>query len=108
MSPILFGTGPGLRETDFYYRGDQLYAVRKGPFKAHFTTWTAYSQEEAERHDPPLLFHLGQDPAERYNVAGEHPDVIADLVALREAHVTELVPGEPQLTDGNFRGRWVR
>jgi arylsulfatase A len=107
MSPILFNAGPGLREREFYYRSDELYAIRKGPFKAHFSTWAGYSREPAEQHDPPLLFHLGHDPSERFNVAEAYPDVVADLVAERQAHLDSVVPGEPQLVDGHFRGRWI-
>ena len=28
ISPVLFGTGPSPREVMFFYRGEQLYAVR--------------------------------------------------------------------------------
>src|SRR5205807_10568699 len=31
VSPVLFGTGPSPRDVMFYYRGEQLYAARKGP-----------------------------------------------------------------------------
>ena len=107
LRPVLFETGPSLRDIEYYYRSDELYAIRKGPFKAHFSTWTGYSREEAERHDPPLLFHLGHDPSERFNVAEAHPDIIADIEAARQAHLDGVVRGKPQLTDGSFRGRWV-
>ncbi|MEX2381640.1 MAG: sulfatase [Opitutales bacterium] len=108
LSPVLFGNGPSLRDTILYYRSDELYAIRKGNFKAHFTTWTGYSREEAERHDPPLLFQVGHDPSERFNLAENHPEILAEIDAVRQAHLGELVPGEAQLTDGDFRGRWVR
>src|SRR5689334_11643622 len=50
MTPILLGEGKSKRETEFYYYGDQLYAVRKGSFKAHFTTHDGYSKEKPETH----------------------------------------------------------
>lgn len=106
MSRILFENGSALRDLVFYYRSDELYAVRKGPFKAHFTTWTGYSREEAEPHDPPLLFHLGHDPSEKFNISEDHPEVIAEIEAVRESHLSGLVRGKPRLTDGDFRGRW--
>jgi arylsulfatase A-like enzyme len=100
MSPILFGSGPGLRDTMIYYRGDELFAIRKGPFKAHFQTALGYGSPGApvvfEKHDPPLLFHLGQDPGERIDVAKEHPEVLADIQREREKHREGLVPGKPQ------------
>lgn len=106
LSPVLFEQGGSPRDAHFFYRSDELYAVRKGPFKAHFSTWTGYSKEPVERHDPPLLFHLGHDPSERFNVAADHPEVIAEIKALREAHRDSLVRRRPQLGNGHFRGHW--
>jgi arylsulfatase A-like enzyme len=97
ISPALLGTGPSPRGAMFFYRGVQLYAVRKGPFKAHFITRPAYGRGEAEHHDPPLLYHLGHDPSEKFNVAEEHPDVIAEIRKLADAHQAAMQPGEPQL-----------
>jgi len=97
LSDALFGTGKSPRETMFFYRGAQLYAVRHGRFKAHFTTKPAYGGNQPETHDPPLLYHLGHDPSEKYNVAAEHPDVIAKIREIAESHRQTLKPGEPQL-----------
>ena len=100
MAPILFGTGPGRRDTMIYYRGDELFAIRKGPFKAHFQTAAGYAMPGApvtfEKHDPPLLFDVHQDPGERINVAKDHPDVIADLQRELEKHRAGLVLGKAQ------------
>ncbi|GAB5534854.1 MAG: sulfatase [Rubricoccaceae bacterium] len=65
-----------------YYVGGTLYALRQGPWKIHLVTRVPYTGEPAVRHDPPLLFHLGRDPGERYDVAAEHPEVVADLIEL--------------------------
>lgn len=97
LSPALRGTGPSPRNVMFYYRGTRLFAVRKGAFKAHLLTQPGYGPGRLEPHDPPLLYHLGHDPGEQYNVAAEHPDVVADLLREVESHVAHLVPGKPQL-----------
>jgi len=97
LSPILFGTGKSKREVFFYYRDTELFAIRKGPFKAHYLTQTGYGVPKPEKHDPPLLFHLGHDPSEKHNVAKNHPDVLADLAREWERHRLNLVPGKPQL-----------
>jgi hypothetical protein len=97
MLPLLFGTGPGERDLFFYYRGTQLFAVRKGPFKAHYLTRPGYGKEPAEQHDPPLLYHLEHDPSERFDIAKEHPEVLADIAREVERHRAALVPGKPQL-----------
>lgn len=97
LSPVLLGAGTSPRETVFFYRGTQLYAVRKGAFKAHFITQPAYGPGKPEQHDPPLLYHLDHDPGEQYNVAEKHPEAIAEIRKAVELHQAELVPGEPQL-----------
>ncbi|MBM3832740.1 MAG: sulfatase [Verrucomicrobia bacterium] len=99
LGPVLFGKGKGRRDLFFYYRDTQLYAVRKGPFKAHFMTRAGYGDEKAETHDRPLLFHLGHDPAEKFDVAKDHPDVLADLAKEVERHRTAVVRGPLQLEE---------
>ena len=97
LSPALFGTGPSPRNTMFYYRGRRLYAVRKGPFKAHFITQPAYTPGGPQEHDPPLLYNLEHDPSEKHNIADKHPDVIADILQEVARHKSELIPGEDRL-----------
>jgi arylsulfatase A-like enzyme len=97
MTPILFGQGPSRRDRHFYYRGAQLYAVREGWWKAHFTTRSGYGPDQAETHDPPALYDLGRDPGEQFDVGEQHPDVIARLVRLAEQHRATLVAAESNL-----------
>jgi arylsulfatase A-like enzyme len=100
ISPILLGAGKSLRETMFYYRGGELSAVRKGAFKAHFETAPGYGSPGSpltfEKHDPPLLFNVVTDPSERFNIAGEHLDVIAEIRRIVEAHRAKLAPATMQ------------
>jgi arylsulfatase A len=92
----LTGTGPSPRQVHFYYWDDELRAVRKGRYKAHFITSGAYAQFDARReHDPPLLFDLAVDPGERHDVAAAHPEVVADLQREAEAHRRTVVKGPP-------------
>src|SRR6185503_14565525 len=92
----LTGTGPGARRMLFYYWDNELRAVRKGPYKAHFITSGAYGQGEPRReHNPPLLFDLTQDPGERRDVAAQHPDVVADLAHEAEVHRQGMQMGPP-------------
>lgn len=93
ISPALFGTGPSGRDEMFYYHGQQLFAVRQGEFKAHFQTKISYTgQKEAESHDPPLLYHLGHDPREKFDVAKGNEAVIAEIRKLAEAHKASIEP----------------
>jgi arylsulfatase A-like enzyme len=96
MAPMLFGAGHSQRDVMFYYRTDQLYAVRKGSFKAHLITSDGYSEEPPKKHEIPVLYELNSDPGERFDVAAEHPDVIADILKEVEKHKAALVPGKPQ------------
>lgn len=84
--PVLKGESSQGHETIFYYWGRELYAIRKGPWKAHFTTHIPYRGQPHVTHDPPLLYHLDQDPSEQYDRAADHPEVVAELVAEVEKH----------------------
>jgi arylsulfatase A-like enzyme len=100
LSARLRGTGRGGRNVNFYYWDNELRAVRKGPFKAHFITSGAYGDGEPRReHHPPLLFNLTEDPGERRNVAAAHPDVVADLEHEAETHTRNLKAGPPLLDE---------
>lgn len=97
LTPLLTGKGPSPRTSMFFYRGTQLYAVRKGPFKAHFITRSGYGVDKPQPHDPPLLYHLGADPSEKFDVAKDHADVIADIKKEMAAHQANMKPAENQL-----------
>jgi len=101
LSPVLFGSGPSRCDVFFFYRGTRLMAVRKGPWKAHLITQNAYGPKSRKSvtHDPPLLFHIEHDPSENYNVAGDHPDVIADIRKEIERHKAKLKPAPSQLAE---------
>lgn len=97
LRPVLFGTGKSPRETMFYYRGRRLFAVRKGWYKAHFQTQPGYGGRRPEKHDPPLLFHLGHDPSEKRNIAAKHPQIVAEIQKLAKQHQAEFKPPPSQL-----------
>ncbi len=97
LSPVLLGTGRSPRKVVFYYRGRRLMAVRYGPYKAHFITQPAYGGGKAQKHDPPLLFHLGHDPSERFDVAKDHPDIVAKIRQIAEEHLSSFEPPPSQL-----------
>ena len=97
MVAMLTGTGHGLRDGFFYYRDDELFAVRKGPFKVHLKTQAGYGQPKADIHEPGLLYHLEQDPSERFDLVAEHPEVVADLVRDAREHVAAVKAVPDQL-----------
>jgi uncharacterized sulfatase len=96
LSPALKGTGPAPRNELFYYWDSELRAVRKGKYKAHFVTSDAYGEGQPRtEHHPPLLFDLSVDPGERFDIAADHTDVVADLIRTSEAHRGAVVATRP-------------
>ena len=79
LSDVLFKRRKGPRNEVLYYREQELYAVRIGAFKAHFITKGGYGNGEKVYHKDPLLFNVDQDPGERFNIAEQHPDIVAQI-----------------------------
>jgi len=111
ISPVLFGTGSGEREVVLYYRGQQVYAVRKGDYKAHFITQLEYGSRSAHPItapemevvntptvlEDPLLYNLSVDPGEKYNIAEDHPEIIEEIRKVLAQHQKSIVEVENQL-----------
>ncbi len=100
IKPVLTGTGRSERETVFYYRGTDVFAVRKGKFKAHFITQSEYGGGKKEIQDPPLLYNLNTDPSEKYNVVEKYPEAIEEIKRIRDQHLRTLKPVKNQLELG--------
>ena len=86
LGPVIRGEGESPREEMIYYRGRQIFAARWGAFKAHFVTQSGYGDDPPAPHDPPLLYDLEEDPAERFDVAERHPEALARIRDRVEAH----------------------
>ncbi len=97
LSQTIAGKAKSPRDVVYYYRGQKVYAIRKGAYKAHFITQTEYGTGGPEVHDVPELYNLNVDPSEKYNVAEQHPDVIAEIQSILKEHQASVVPVENQL-----------
>jgi arylsulfatase A-like enzyme len=111
ISPLMFGTGKSERDVVFYYRGQKVYAIRKGDYKAHFIIQNEYGTQTAHpvtepmleiTNSPtvleePLLYNVNIDPSEKFNIAEEHPEVIAEIKKILEEHMAGIEPVENQL-----------
>lgn len=104
----------------FYYRGNELMAVRYGLYKAHFWCWTNSYEEFSKGIDfcpgmdlkgvtshkqmnytaQPLLYHLGRDPGEKYKISHlskEYKTAMETIMLEVQKHRNSLVVGKPQL-----------
>jgi arylsulfatase A len=97
LSPALLESEMSPRNVMVYYNGRRVFAIRKGPYKAHYFTKTEYIGQKEQKHDPPLLYNLNHDPSEKYDIADQHPEILADLERELDKHRKDLVPGENQL-----------
>jgi arylsulfatase A-like enzyme len=81
---FLEGRGPSPDEWFFYYNsGGRLEGVRVRRWKLHLTF--------PEKGEPAKeLFDLLVDPSERWNIAAEHPDVVARLNSRMQAFSAEI------------------
>lgn len=102
LSPVLLRGEASPRQEIFYYRSGELRAYRKGAFKLHLVTEGAYGQPpERTVHEQALLYNLRDDPAERFDVAADHPARVADMLRDIEAHRAGLTEKAP-LFDKRF------
>ncbi|MGZ0165183.1 MAG: sulfatase family protein [Planctomycetales bacterium] len=98
LTKSLKGKAKSPREIVYYYRGTKLMALRKGPWKAHFATQESYTGNNKRiEHDPPVLYNLEVDPSEKWDVAEQHPDIIAEIKAAADAHQETVVAVPSQL-----------
>lgn len=96
LTPVLFGKREQVRDTQYCYYADILCGVRKGNFKANFVTHDGYAKEEPTKHNPPLLYNISEDPGEHFNIAEEHPEVVAELTMLYQEHLATVTHGKSQ------------
>jgi arylsulfatase A len=97
MTEFLKGKQESVRELVYYYTNEKLYAIRKGAWKAHFTTQPSYSSELPTKHDPPLLYNLNKDPSEKYEVGKNNPEIVADLTKEFEKQLSNIKPVPRQM-----------
>ena len=97
LSPVLLGKGPSPRKEMFYWTQAELHAVRFGPWKLHVKMREPINYGRAVVPGKPELYHVENDISEAYNVAGQHPEIVAQLLAIFEAHQADIEPHEDML-----------
>lgn len=78
--PLLAGRAPSPTKVFYYFRGEELEAVREGSWKLRLSNH-AREGVPPGRPPEPELFDLEVDPGERFNRAAELPDIVARLRA---------------------------
>lgn len=100
LSPALFGLDKSARESMIYYRGQKIYAARKGAYKLHYITQTAYIKDTKKViHKDPLLFNIEEDPSEKFNIAKDHSEIIDEINKMVELHKSGIIPVKDQLAE---------
>ncbi|XP_036951516.1 N-acetylgalactosamine-6-sulfatase [Acanthopagrus latus] len=122
LTPVLLNQDPGELQNRpiFYYRGNELMAVRLGQYKAHYWTWSNSWEQfktginfcpgqevpgvtthiQKEHTMQPIIFHLGRDPGEKFPISvlsEEYQDALSRISPVVEQHKKTLMPGVPQL-----------
>jgi hypothetical protein len=97
--PILSGQQVAIERGAFlYFDSWNLQCVRVGPWKLHVSRYNdfAWSPDPiGGRVNLPLanpeLYNLERDPDESYNVASEHPAIVAQI----QAQIQQMLPSFP-------------
>ena len=94
MSPVLLGKADGDfrgHEAFFYYRMEQLQAVRSGPWKLYLPLDAKYIANNRKTAPSTLeLYNVVEDLAEEHEVSAQHPQVVRELKAHAERARAEL------------------
>ena len=99
LSKTLFEGKESVRNEMFFYKGDELFAVRLGDYKLHLKTTNSF--KETLKHTPPLLFNLKIDPSESINISNQNRDKVEEILKLIEDHNSKMIKGEDQLKNRN-------
>lgn len=94
---MVSGTGSNPPDIVYFYLGTQVFAIRKGSYKAHFKTRPEYGDPTTTTHDPQFLHNLDIDPSEKYDIADDNPEIIAEIQEVLEEHLATVVPVENRL-----------
>jgi arylsulfatase A-like enzyme len=115
IRPILSGTKSSLeREAMLYFDNWNLQCARLGPWKLHISRYNVMAYNPAPaggRLNLPLkhpeLYHLPDDPEESYDVAPEHPEIVAEIQD-RIGKLVKTFPGEVQKAYADTMARTTR
>ncbi len=98
LSAVLRGENSSPRNELIYYHGTKIFAARKGDFKLYFYSGNQIGfPAKLKKLESLQLYNLAHDPAEKYELAAQHSDVVEDIKRMVEAHQAGMVPAPSQL-----------
>jgi arylsulfatase len=105
--PMLSGREPFIeRDVLLFFDNHQIQCARWGPWKLHVSRYNSFAwttDPPGGRFNLPLprpeLYNIDADPAEGYDVAAQHPDVVASL----RKRIEDLLPGLPESVQSAWR-----
>ena len=102
--PLLAGMGKSPRQRFYYFAGHGLEAVRENQWKLRLCD-NPLASSPAGQPPTPELYNLDLDPAERFNVAQDHPEIVLRLAKEIRSFAQEIgataVPWAPGQTQGS-------
>lgn len=93
----------------YYYEGNQLHAVRSGPWKLYLprAQWGRRLPNPQIKPGQPLLFDVTTDAGETDDLASQHPQIVTQLQALAETAIADIgdgdQPGQNQRPHGTIK-----
>ena len=119
LLPVLMNPQQIINRPIFYYRGNEMMAVRVGSYKAHYWLWTEFGNDpeyftfcqgqlipnvtvhdQVNHTDQPVLFNVDRDPGEKYIISPksrEYKIAMAIIGPVVDEHKSTLVKGKPSL-----------
>lgn len=89
LAPLLWEGKTRPQPDLFYYHAGRVQALRRGPWKLHITGGGKQPQRTG-------LYQVETDIAERFDVAADHPDIVAQLQEALDKHVASFTPAPAQ------------
>lgn len=90
LRKTISGDGNLQRNEFYYYRNNELFAVRKGRYKAHFIIQSVYPQGKKIYLKEPLLYDLGVDPSETTDISKDFPEIVKELCSMAQEHKSNI------------------
>ena len=94
LSEVLLRRGESPRKEIYFFGGAKLSAIRFGNYKLQLREENGINPSILAK---PELYHLGEDPSEKYDLASKHPEIIKDLINRGEKLKSGIKPVPDQL-----------